>query len=154
MFKEMRRKERELSLEDAKALLTECEYGVLSTICDDGYPYSVPISFAFCDNSVYFHCAIVGQKLENIEKNNKVCFCVIGETEVLPAEFSTRYKSVIVFGQAFEIFDEEKKNGLKLIIEKYSRDFMVKGMQYVSDKWDRTKVYKIEIEHVTAKGRL
>jgi uncharacterized protein len=153
MFKEMRRKERELSAQEAKALLSACEYGILSTVCEDGYPYGVPISFACQDDSIYFHCAVTGQKLENLEKNNKVCFCVTGETELLPADFSTRYKSAIAFGIASEVFEDEKRNGLKLLIDKYSHDYMAKGMQYVDEKWDRTRVFKIDIKHLSGKGR-
>jgi uncharacterized protein len=36
-------------------------------------------------------------------------FCVVGRTQILPDEFSTKYESVIVFGRAIEVSDDEKK---------------------------------------------
>ncbi len=49
---------------------------------------------------IYFHCAPEGHKLENLSGNNKVSFCVVGKTQVLPDKFATNYESVIVFGTA------------------------------------------------------
>ena len=38
MFHEMRRKERMLTNEEAETILNKAEYGVFSTIGEDGYP--------------------------------------------------------------------------------------------------------------------
>lgn len=45
MFEEMRLKAQQLSDEETIALLDAGEYGVLSTIGANGYPYGVPIIF-------------------------------------------------------------------------------------------------------------
>jgi hypothetical protein len=153
MFKEMRRKDRALTNEEGLEVLNTAEYGILSTCGADGQPYGVPVSYAYGNDKIYFHCATVGHKLENIEKNNKVSFTTVGKTEVLPEDFATRYKSVVIFGKVVEIFDDEKTQGLVLILEKYSSDFIPSGMQYIKDMWERTRMFKIEVEHMTAKGR-
>ena len=57
MMKEMRRKDRQLSLEDTLAVLEQGEYGILSTTCKDGTPYGVPVSYAYSNGCIYFHCA-------------------------------------------------------------------------------------------------
>ena len=44
MFKEMRRKKRELELNDIEKILENGEYGNLATVSENGYPYSLPIS--------------------------------------------------------------------------------------------------------------
>src|SRR5471030_1179003 len=102
MFKEMRKKDREIFNEDIEEILNQVEYGFLSTIGDDGYPYAVPLSYIYYDKCIYFHGAKEGNKLQNIEKNNKVSFCIVTDTEVLQSKFTTNYKSVIAFGLASE----------------------------------------------------
>ena len=47
MFAEMRRQDRKLTQEEAEAILREGQYGVLSTTGEDGYPYGVPVSYAY-----------------------------------------------------------------------------------------------------------
>ncbi len=74
MFSEMRRKDRELKNDEAIEILKNNTYGVLSTISENGYPYGAPISYIFFNNSIYFHSAIKGHKLDNISNNNRVSF--------------------------------------------------------------------------------
>ncbi|HCA40114.1 MAG TPA: MFS transporter, partial [Aminobacterium sp.] len=66
MFKEMRRKDRELSNKEALALLELGNYMVFSTLSQDGYSYGVPLHYVFINNTIYFHCAMEGHKLENV----------------------------------------------------------------------------------------
>ena len=120
MMKKMRRKDRQLNTEDTLTVLEQGEYGILSTICENGTPYGVPVSYVYSNNCIYFHCAKnVGLKLDNIGNNSNVCFTVVGKTELLPAKFSTKYESAIVFGQARLLKENEKKEPLLKLIEKY-----------------------------------
>jgi len=152
IFKEMRRKDREITKEEIEQILSSGEYGILSTISDNGYPYVVPLSFVYYDNRIYFHCALEGQKLDNIKQNSKVSFCVITDTEVLPKKFSHRYKSVIIFGEASEVEGDLKESILFELINKYSSEFLEAGKKYIQNDKDKTKVVKIDIHHVTGKA--
>ena len=153
MFKEMRRKNREIFNEDIEEILIKGEYGTLSTINEDGYPYVVPLSYIYYDKCIYFHSAKDGNKLQNIEKNNKVSFCVVTDTEVLSSEFSTKYKSVIAFGSASEVTDDLKETVLFEIIKKYSTEFLEEGKKYIQKGKDHTRIIKIDIQHMTGKVR-
>lgn len=153
MFKEMRRKDREIELNEIVEILKRCEYGILSTMGENGYPYGVPVNYVYMDNAIYFHCAVQGQKLDNLRNNNKVSFCVVGETRVLPEQFSTKYESIIVFGKANEIYDNEKNAALLEIINKYSKEYVEKGKQYIKNANENVKVIKINIEHISGKAR-
>jgi nitroimidazol reductase NimA-like FMN-containing flavoprotein (pyridoxamine 5'-phosphate oxidase superfamily) len=151
IMREMRRKDKEIGTDDAIKLLCECEYGVLSTVGKDGQAYGVPLNYAYHDNCIYFHCALAGHKIDNIDNNPKVSFCVVGNSKVLPAEFSTEYVSAVVFGVASEVQGTERYNALVLILEKFSSDFMEEGKKYI-EKFDKaTKVIKIEIQHISGK---
>jgi len=153
MFREMRRQDRKTDNEKAAAILAAGEYGILSTVGDNGYAYGVPLSYAYSNGSIYFHCAPEGHKLDNIKHNDKVSFCVVGATEVLPGDFSTKYESVIVFGKASEVYDDEKEEAHMAILKKYSSEFMEKGIKYIAGSVSKAKVIKIEIEHMTGKAK-
>lgn len=152
-FKEMRKKEREIGDQEIAEILEKGEYGVLATIGTNGYPYSVPLSYVYKNNSIYFHGATTGNKLENIESNNKVSFCVVGYTEILPEKFSTKYESVIIYGTAESVKGEEKERALEELIKKYSEEFIEKGKEYIKKAKDKTIVIKINIERVSGKAR-
>ena len=153
MQRPIRRKDRALPQEQAREILTRGEYGVLSTVSSDGQPYGVPVSFCFKDNTITFHCAVKGQKLENLAANDRVSFCVVGKTELLPGEFATRYESAIAFGKASELTGEEKLNGLREIVRKYSPGFLEKGEKYIVDNIRKARLFKIEIETLSGKAR-
>jgi uncharacterized protein len=153
MHKNVRRKDREIDLETATQLLAEGEYGVLSTADKDGQAYGVPLNYVFKNNCLYFHCALEGHKLENIRANNKVSFCVVGKTRVLPDKFSTEYESAIAFGTATEVQGEERHGALLSIVEKYSPDFIEEGNKAIAKYDDKTRIIKITINHITGKAR-
>lgn len=154
MFKEMRRKDRELSKEESIKILNKCEYGILSTIGEDGYPYGIPLNYAFENNKLYFHCFVKsGHKLDNFKFCDKVSFTVVGDTKILPGEFSTDFESVIVFGKITEVTGEEKINPLKLLIKKFSAGFEFEGHKYIETDLDKTGVYEIEIKHLSGKAK-
>ncbi|MCY6960239.1 pyridoxamine 5'-phosphate oxidase family protein [Clostridium brassicae] len=153
MFKEIRRKDRELDIAEAIEVLNNCDYGILSTVGENGYAYGVPVSYVYLKNSIYFHCAVEGQKLDNLINNNKVSFCVVGETCILPNKFSTKYESVIIFGKANEVFDDEKDMVMLELLRKYSKEYLEKGKEYIKNTSEKVKVIRVSIEHISGKAR-
>jgi len=152
-MRNMRRKDRAITESEARSLLRKAEYGVLSTVSGDGNPYGVPLSFCVIDDGIYFHCAVEGQKIDNIEYNKSVSFCVVGDTEILPDKFGTKYESVIVFGEVEEVFNSEKQIALEGLLHKYSPEFFDRGIKYIEDLRDKTRVFKISINKLTGKAR-
>jgi len=153
MFREMRRKDKMLTSEEMMEILKDAEYGIISTIGEDGWPYGVPVNFVYNDNKIYFHAALTGHKLENISYCNKVSFCTVTDVELLPADFSTKFKSVIAFGEVSEVKEEEKNDIYTLILEKFSKDFIPSGQEYVKADGPKAKVFQIEVQHMSAKGK-
>lgn len=153
MFQEMRRKDREVSREESEQVLMEGEYGVLSSIGENGYPYGVPVNYVYYNGRIYFHCAREGNKLRNIKNNSKVSFLVVTNAVVVPDQFSTNYKSVIAFGRAREIEDQLKDEVLLRFIYKYTGDHIDAGQKYIESDKHKTKVIEIEIDHLTGKSR-
>jgi uncharacterized protein len=154
MYREMRRKDRQMLDADALNILVKGEYGMLATSDKQNLPYVVPMSYVYADNCIYLHCATEGQKLDNIVENPKVSFCVVGDTKVIPEDFGTAFESVILFGTAEIVQDmEEKLKGLRALVVKYSIDFKVQGEEYIKKDFNKTRVIKINIEHMTGKQR-
>jgi uncharacterized protein len=152
MFREMRRKERQLNYADSMEIIINGEFGILSTVGSDGYPYGTPLNYVYYDEGIYFHCATEGNKIDNMENNEKVSFCITSDVELLPERFGAKYKSVVVFGKASEAFDSEKEEALTALIKKYSGQFLEKGKKYIQSSKDKTRVFKIEIKHMTGKS--
>jgi uncharacterized protein len=151
--KEMRRKDRQTTEQEARQLLSCGEYGVLSTVGSDGQPYGVPLNYAYRELCIYFHCATTGHKLENLADNQRAAFCVVGKTKVLPDKYSTEYESAIAFGRISEVQGSEKARALLWLLEKYSPEDLDAGKQYIGQKGDATKVMKMDIEHLSGKAR-
>ena len=152
-MREIRRKDRAITQEESEALLIRAEYGVLSTVSKNGEPYGVPLNFCVIDGGIYFHCAVKGRKIDHIKHNTSVSFCVVGNTEVLPEKFGTKYESAIVTGEIEEVFDDEKQMALEGLLHKYSQDFFEKGLEYIQNLKEKTRVFKISIDHLSGKAR-
>ena len=154
MFREMKRKERQLSTELTEKILNKSTSGILSVIGDDGYPYGVPVSYAYSDGKIFFHCAKEGHKVDAIKNNPKVSFTVIAQDDVIPEKYGTDFASVIVFGKASFVEDPEEMLQSHIhIIEKYSNEYYDGGIEYFNKAKAAMRMVKIDIEHITGKGK-
>jgi uncharacterized protein len=153
-MKQLRREDRRLDDAAAMGLLKRGEYGILSTSDRSNRPYGIPVNFVVMEESIFFHCAKEGRKLENITANQEVSFCVVGKTELIPEKFSTRYESVVVSGNAKIIEDMIlKKNALRALVVKYAPDHIAAGDAYIDELIDRTAIVQISITHLVGKAR-
>ena len=120
MFREMRRKKQLLSMDDTKSILKRCTNGVLACLGDEGYPYAVPLSYVHYNDKIYFHSAKVGHKMEALKQNPKVSFTIIAEDSIVSPEYTTYFRSVIIFGRARLVEGDEWKKSFEALVEKYS----------------------------------
>lgn len=148
----MRRKRQLLSDKDCVGLLRQGSAGVLAVAGDHGYPYAVPLSYVYDGDAIYFHCAPAGHKLDAILRDNRVSFCVIGQDQVVPAAYTTYYRSVIVFGRARVLEDPaEKRAALELLAAKYAPELPEGRTAEINKLIDRTCMVEIRIEHISGK---
>ncbi len=109
-FRPMRRTDRQMDPEEADAFLAEHNWGVLSVMGDDGFPYGVPVNYGYSHGKLYIHSTNKeSHKLDALRSNPKVCFTVVGQHELLEQEFSTKFSSVILFGTAQILTGETEK---------------------------------------------
>lgn len=151
MFREMRRKRQLLSLEESERILSEAKTGILGLCGDDGYPYVVPINFAYIDGRIYFHGAKSGHKADVLARSDKASLCVVQTDQVSPDGLTNYYKSVMVFGRTRVLEDDEErfsaaeKFGLRFCPDKATVDDEIRRL------WDALSVVELMPEHITGK---
>ena len=124
----------EFNVQDEKSIneiLTECEYGTLSLISDNK-PYCVALNFVKYENSIFFHGAKEGKKIEAIKNNNLASFLVVKPYSLIPSYFSDTlaacpatqfFASVFIEGKIDFIEDVNKKSDvLNALMEKLQSD--------------------------------
>ncbi len=148
----MRRSKQLIPDEAVTEILEKGRHGVLGVSGDDNYPYTVPLSYVYHDGKIYFHCAKSGHKLDAIQRNDKVSFCVIDQDEIIPKEFTTYFRSVIVFGRARILVDDgDKHHAMQQLVRKYSPGFEREGADEIKQAWNALCVVEITPEHITGK---
>ncbi len=109
MFRAMRRCKQQISEEECKQILKKEPRGILSVLGDDGYPYGIPMTHWYDEESgkIYFHGAKAGHKVDALKKCDKVSFCVHDEGYREGDDWPLHIHSVIVFGRIRFVEDPE-----------------------------------------------
>ena len=119
---------------------------------DNGYPYALPLSYVYCDGKLYFHSAKTGHKIEAVMRNEKVSFCVIEQDNVVPEEYTTYFRSVIVFGKARILTDDkEKRKAMEILAEKYSPSQQEGRLQEIEKSFKHFVKIELLVESMTGK---
>lgn len=149
----MRRKDRELSRDEAMRLLTQAKYGTLCLAADGaGYPYVVPVNCAVVDGALVFHGAAVGAKNDVLARDDRASFVAVLSYEGVEARFSSNYESVIAKGRIEIVEDDEAR--LRIL-----RAFTAKVFDATEDsvaervraELGPTRVLRMSIEELTGK---
>lgn len=153
MFRELRRKRQELSLEESLDILNKGTSGVLALLGDNDYPYTVPISYVYDNAKLYFHGAKNGHKIDALRKHDKASFCVISQDKIIPEEYTTYFRSVIVFGKIRIMEDETamKKAIQALAIKYYPSDSETERQKVINREWKPLCMIELSIEHISGK---
>ena len=152
MFREMRRNRQALSDVENEEILRRGSYGVLAVSGDNQYPYAVPLNYVYTDGKLFFHCAKSGHKLDAIARNSRVSFCVVDRDEVVPAKFTTYFRSVIVFGRARVLEDaQEKRQAIEQLAEKYVPGDEAGRLREIDRAFSRLCMVEIVVDHMTGK---
>lgn len=156
MFRKMRRSAQQLSFEECTRILEECTSGVLALSGDDGYPYAVPLSYVYTGGKIFFHSAVEGHKTDAVKSDEKCSFCVIEKDFVVPSEFTTYFRSVIVFGRIRILEDKtEILRAIRSLADKYSPDETEADVSHTIDgALSRMTMLELTPEHISGKEAL
>lgn len=153
MFREMRRKRQLLSQEDIQKVLYQGTSGVLAVSGDAAYPYAVPLSYVYDGEKIYFHSAKSGHKIDAVSQNPKASFCVIDQDQIVPEEYTTYFRSVIVFGTIRILHDEaEKREAIEKLAVKYAPDDTEENRKKAVERdWKPLCMLEMTPEHISGK---
>ena len=154
MFRPVRKKANEISVEEAKKLLHEARRGVLAVSGDDGYPYAVPINYLYVEDAqeIILHGSKVGHKVDALKRSDKVCFTVVSDETVETDEaWAPFLKSAVVFGRCRLVADRGESDALckKFAMKYYPTEKMVDDEVAASGK--AVQMFRISIDHISGK---
>jgi len=115
----MKKKEREIT--DKNTIIEILKNGKFATIsmCRANEPYIITLSygFDFKRNSLYFHSAKEGLKVEFLRENSNVCGTIVDDLGYVMSDCSHKYRSIVFWGKMATVQDlEEKKYGFNIIL--------------------------------------
>lgn len=116
------------------------------------WPYVVPLNFAHQAGSLYFHTGHAGEKMERMARDDRVCFAVDMDHELVTAEkpcaFGYRYRSVVGYGRAAVLEGEDERvRALNLIMKKYAgREY-----EFPAENLGRAALVRVAIESMTGR---
>ena len=148
----MRRKDRERDAAFAWEVFDKAPYGVLSLRDGEG-GYGVPLSPARIGETVYFHCAMEGKKLDCLARWPQASLTVC---EVAgPDYFSCKYRSAILRGEVSLVADEaEKIEALRAITQRHCPENLADFDRYAVPRLKATTVCRMDVRSVTGKERM
>ena len=153
----MRRKDREITdFNEIISIIKKCD--VCRIALNDGdFPYIVPLNFGLDVQGeqvfFYFHAAMEGKKLDLIAKDNRATFEMDCDHNFILYEermsCTMWYASVIGHGTIEIVPDEEKYDGLKILMRQYhAEDF-----KFNTDMMKVTTVLKMTVTDMVGKRR-
>lgn len=153
----MRRSDREITdRNEIIQVMEQCDVCRLA-FNDEAVPYILPLNFGLHYDSenitLYFHGAVEGRKYELLRRDNRVSFEMdCSHQLVMDADkrsCTMKYKSVIGRGRLEIVPEEEKYNGLCILMKQYHKE----DFDFDRSAISRTTVMKLVVEEVTAKER-
>ena len=161
----MKRKSCEVTDPEAiEKILSKATIGRMATTDLEGYPYITPINFVFYQGNIYFHCALTGEKLDNITRNAKVGFQVDIPLAYLDSQFSNDgspcklhqfYHCVIIRGTARVVDETQLKiDALNALVEKHETGRSLKKVHEGMPDYKTCAVVEIHPERISAKSDL
>ncbi|HKJ63811.1 MAG TPA: pyridoxamine 5'-phosphate oxidase family protein [Desulfopila sp.] len=161
----MRRKQCQVTTgEVIEEILGRARIGRLATIGEDGFPYITPVNFVWWNDSIYFHCAREGEKIDNITRNNRVCFEIdiplsylgVGYDENRPTcHVHQFYHCVIIRGRAQFVDDiEEKVASLNALVSVHENGGPFTPLQEDTREVGLCTVVAVRVDSLSAKSDL
>ena len=153
----MRRSDREIKeFDEIVDVIKRCDVCRLA-FQDGDYPYILPLNFGVQTEkeqiTLFFHSALTGQKMELMQRDNRVSFEMDCAHELFTDDremsCSMAYESVMGHGRIEMVPEIEKYDALVCLMEHYHKGDFPFDQRVIP----RTAVYKLVVETVTGKRR-
>lgn len=145
-------------------ILQACEYGTLSLI-SEGKPYVVALNFVFFENSIFFHGAKEGKKIEAIKSNPNASFLVVKPYSFIPSYFSdtmaacpaTQFFASVLFEGTISFIEDGniKAKVLNALMKKFQSEDSFEEISYEKAMYtkmlDKTAIFELKPENISCK---
>ncbi len=151
------RPNRELTQEsEIDSILKNGKFAVIS-MCRENEPYIVTLSYGYdhSKNSLYFHCAKNGLKIDFLKYNKNVCATIIEDGGYIINECGHEYRSVVFWGDMQIVNDSvEKKHGMKVLLGHLeANDLIIKEQLLKSDNYySKMEILRLDIKEIHGKA--
>lgn len=120
---------------------------------DGDLPYIIPFNYGYNKACLYIHSAPDGKKIDLLRKNKRVCFEVEDTIEITTGDkacdWSTRYRSVVGYGNVEILSDEaSKQQGLEVIMAQHGAPELV---EFNPKNINRMVILKLTITSMSGK---
>ena len=145
-------------------ILQACEYGTLSLI-SEGKPYVVALNFVFFENSIFFHGAKEGKKIEAIKSNPNASFLVVKPYSFIPSYFSdtmaacpaTQFFASVLFEGTISFIEDGniKAKVLNALMKKFQSEDSFEEISYEKAMYtkmlDKTAIFELNPQNISCK---
>ena len=154
-YHKLRRKEQEIKdIKELKAILAKTQY-VTVAMCRDDEPYLVTLSHGYDleKNTIYFHCAFEGKKIEILKANNRVWGQTFVDRGYVQGKCDHLFTCVQLSGRVSFVEDAaEKRHALAVMIRQLEQEPEQVLAAKVSDAaMAKTCIGRIDIEYLSGK---
>jgi nitroimidazol reductase NimA-like FMN-containing flavoprotein (pyridoxamine 5'-phosphate oxidase superfamily) len=145
------------SAQEIHEILKNGKYVVIS-MCRENEPYVVTLSYGYDpeSNSLYFHSAKKGLKLDFIQANPYVCATVIADGGYVIDECAHNYRTVVFWGNMSVVEQmDEKKRGMKVLLNHLENNQTVITEKFQKSDgyyYSKMEVLKLEILQIHGKA--
>ena len=149
----MRKAKQEISDEKILAEILSCAIICRVAMLDGDRPYIIPFNYGYSDGCLFIHSAPEGKKIDLLKQNPEVCFEVEDKMDITKGEracdWSTRYRSVVGYGEVAFLSDEQsKQHGLEIIMAQHGAPELT---EFNQKNLDRMVILKLTISSMTGK---
>ena len=149
---------------EIRRILSFATIGRLATLGADGYPYVTPVNYVYTNESIYFHCALEGEKLDNIARDDRVCFQVDIPLAYIDLGYNPErggcglhqfYHCVIIRGRARVVPDGDLKTmALNALVASHEPDRVPAPVHEDMPNYKGCAVVEVRPETLSAKSDL
>lgn len=123
----------------------------------DGQPFVIPTLYGRKGDVIYLHGAASSRMLKSLDKGIDVCVTVTHVDGLVLARsifhHSMNYRSVVIFGKAKMVSDENKIEALKVVSEQIIPGRWAEAREPSTKELKATTVLEIQIDQASAKIR-
>lgn len=139
---------------EMEAVIQSCPYCMLGLIDDDGFPYVIPLNFAYADGVIYLHSGPNGTKQSLLARLPRVCvtFCqgheLVWMHPQMACSYSMKSKSVVCRGRVRPLEEEEKRHALDLMMRHYTDQ----PCGYSAPAVRHVQVWAVQVDSMTGRS--